>query len=34
VARNMIQVDQRDGYTGDYEIAVQVSVSIKRVKSR
>jgi uncharacterized membrane protein YebE (DUF533 family) len=34
VAKTMIAADQRDGYAGDYEIAVNVSVSIKRVRSR
>lgn len=34
VAKAMIGADLRDGYTGDYEITVNVSVSIKRVRSR
>jgi hypothetical protein len=34
VAKTMVASDQRDGYSGDYEITVNVSVSIKRVKSR
>ncbi|MBT9487519.1 MAG: hypothetical protein IV093_08425 [Rubrivivax sp.] len=34
VAKTMIAADTRDGYNGDYEITVNVAVSIKRVKSR
>ena len=31
VAGSMIAIDQKDGYTGEYEVTVNVSVSIKRV---
>lgn len=34
VAKTMIAADLRDGYAGDYEITVNVAVSIKRVRSR
>jgi len=34
VAKTMVAADARDGYSGDYEITVNVAVSIKRVKSR
>jgi hypothetical protein len=34
VAKTMVASDLRDGYSGDYEITVNVSVSIKRVRSR
>ena len=34
MAKTMVGSDQRDGYSGDYEVTVNVSVSIKRVKSR
>ena len=34
VAKAMIAADLRDGYAGDYEITVNVSVSIKRVRTR
>ncbi len=34
VAKAMIAAEGRDGYNGDYEITVNVAVSIKRVKSR
>jgi len=30
VSKSMIEVDQRDGYTGDYDITVDVRVTIKR----
>jgi hypothetical protein len=29
----MIRIDQKDGYTGEYEVTVDVGVSIKRVLS-
>lgn len=31
VAKTMITSDQGDGYTGDYEITVNVNVTIKRI---
>ena len=33
IAKNMIAVDQKDGYEGDYTVSVDVSVSIQRVVS-
>ncbi|MFT6734964.1 MAG: hypothetical protein ACJAS9_003166 [Polaribacter sp.] len=33
IARQMIRIDQKDGYTGEYEVTVDVGVSIKRVLS-
>ena len=31
IARQMIRIDKKDGYTGDYEVTVDVGVSIKRI---
>ena len=31
IASHMIAIDQKDGYTGEYEVTVDVGVSIKRV---
>ena len=33
VVKSMIAVDQKDGYTGEYDITVDVRISIERVVS-
>lgn len=34
VAKKMLAVDQRDGYKGEYQITVNMGVSIKRIDNR